>query len=249
MVAAIAEQLLGVGQDPDALALMRRTGVACPHDSPSRIVPHRGQVAENASKPPRSEHWGVLHEHVSRSYLANDAGHLRPESGAGVIKTCSLSRRADSLAGKAARKHVNAASPWSAIKGAHVIPDGKRRQCAVVLSRDKNACGVGIALNGADGSPSEKEAAEDASAGSGEDGKLSQAAIMTLLISQLIQHQPSTYQHASTAEAASHRGPAGEAPSSDGCNRCAAQKMQQLTITYIIDGHADSSPANAYLCE
>lgn len=80
LIALCLSIVFGVGQDPHSFSLMRRTGVACSQHSPSRIVPQRGQVAENASKSARSEHWGVLHEDEARSYFANDAGHLRPES-------------------------------------------------------------------------------------------------------------------------------------------------------------------------
>ena len=52
----------------------------CAQHSPARIIPQRGQVSENSSKPARSEDWGVFHEDEARSHLANDARHVRPHS-------------------------------------------------------------------------------------------------------------------------------------------------------------------------
>jgi hypothetical protein len=63
---------------------------------------------------------------------------------------------------KPARYDINNASPWSAVKGLHVIPDGKRVQAAVVLSLHKNACGVGVPFDGAYGSPSKEFSPKDA---------------------------------------------------------------------------------------
>lgn len=180
---------VGVGShNPDAVSLMRRSSVASPEHSPPRIIPQRGQVSENASKPARSEHWGVLHEDEARSYFANDPRHLSPEAGAGAVNAGALSCRADILARESARHHANTASPWSSVKGAHVIPDRERREAPVVLASHENACGVGIALDGADGSPSEQVTAEDASTSAREK-------------SQLIEHHALACGHPSTSPA------------------------------------------------
>jgi len=77
------------------------------------------------------------------------------------------------LAGKPARNHVNTSSPRSTVKGANVIPDRERRQKSVILSAGKYACGVGVSLDGTDGSPSEEMPPEDSPACSGEERELS----------------------------------------------------------------------------
>jgi hypothetical protein len=51
------------------------------------------------------------------------------------------------------------------------------------LSRDKYACGVGVVLDGADGSPAEQLSAENPAASTGEQGKLAQWSISALEIS------------------------------------------------------------------
>ena len=162
-----ASALVGVGHafpvsrdDPDPVTLVRCPGMVRSEHSPLRIEPHRGQVSENDSEPPRSEHWRVLHEDEPGSNLANDPRHLHPEAGSLSFDPRSLAGGADVLAWKPARYDVNSSSPWPSVKAAHVIPDGKRRQCSVVLPCCKYACGVGVALDGADGAPSKQLAPE-----------------------------------------------------------------------------------------
>ena len=47
----------GVGQNPDPVPPVRSAGMVRAQHSPPRIIPHLGQVSENSSKPPKSEHW------------------------------------------------------------------------------------------------------------------------------------------------------------------------------------------------
>jgi len=124
----------GVGQNPDPLSLVGSVGVVCSKHSPSRIEPQFGQVSENSSKPPRSEHWRVLHVDAPGSYFTNDPSHFHPEPASHSIEAVAVAGDADILAGKAARYDVNNSSPRSAVKGADVIPNRERRECSVVLS-------------------------------------------------------------------------------------------------------------------
>jgi hypothetical protein len=76
------------------------------------------------------------------------------------VNARAFSGDADVLAGKPARNHVNNSAPRSSVKGANVIPNREGREKAVILSGDKYACGVWVALNGANRSPSEQFAAQ-----------------------------------------------------------------------------------------
>ena len=147
---------------------MWRTSGACSQHSPSSIEPQRGQVSENDSQPPRSEHWGVFHEHESRSYLANHSGHLAPESRSFTVDPRALARAGDVLTGKPTRDDVNAPPPRSPVEGAHVIPDREAGEDAVTLPGEQHATAVGIKLDSADGYVSEQEISEDSATGSGE---------------------------------------------------------------------------------
>jgi hypothetical protein len=128
----------------------------CSQHSPSRIIPHFGQVSENSSKPARSEHWRVFHEDVAGCHFANDPGHFHPHSRSLSVDSSAFSGATDVLAGKAARNHVNTSSPRLSVKGANVVPDRERRENAVILSGGKNASGVWFPFDGADCSPSKE---------------------------------------------------------------------------------------------
>ena len=70
MWCALVFEAVGVGSNPDALTFVGSSGMVSSEHSPSHIEPHRGQVSEYGSKPPRSEHWRVFHEDESRLNFA-----------------------------------------------------------------------------------------------------------------------------------------------------------------------------------
>jgi hypothetical protein len=161
-----------VRENPDALAFVwRSNGVRSKH-SPLRIVPDRGQVAENSSESPTSESWGVFHEHESRSNLANDPEHFGPKSAALSVKPGSASRDANVLARESARNDVNNSSPGVADKTSNVRPNRENGQRAVVLPLRKNGCAVGIKFNGAHGFPPEEFSPEYSSTSAREKSQL-----------------------------------------------------------------------------
>jgi hypothetical protein len=161
-----------VGHNPDALSQMGSASIRRRDDTPLCIEPHLGQVSENLSKPSRSEHWGVFHVDESRSYLANDPCHFRPQSAPLALETGTSSCGADVLTGKAARNHVNTTAPRSSVKGANVIPNRERREKAVILSGGKYACGVGFPFNSANGAPSEQVASKNSATSACEKSQL-----------------------------------------------------------------------------
>ena len=142
---------------------MRSTGVVRSHNSPFRIVPQRGKVAEYFVKPPRSEHWAVLHEREPGLYLANDPGHFGPQSASLSVKPVSLSGNADILTGKPSADDINVSAPWLPVERAHVIPHREGREHSVPLPCEQHASRVGSKLNSADGAPSKQVSAQDAS--------------------------------------------------------------------------------------
>jgi len=101
-------------------------------------------------------------------YLANNSPHFAPQSASLSVESFSFSGAGNVLTGKAARNHVNNPSPWFSVKGSHVIPDGKRVQASVVLTRHKNTRCVGVELDGANGSPSKQFAAKYSSSSASE---------------------------------------------------------------------------------
>ena len=152
---------------------MGRSGVVRSHNSPPRIIPHFGKVTEDHGKSSGNKQRAVFHEDVPRSYFTDDSRHVGPQAAALPGDADASAGAADVLAREAPRHHVNTAPPWASVKGANVIPYRERRENAVILSGDKYSDGVGIVLDGADGSPPEDVAAEYAATRSCEQGKLS----------------------------------------------------------------------------
>jgi hypothetical protein len=151
---------LGVGHNPDSFSSVRGTGIDSSQHSPSRIIPHRGQVSAYASESSSSESWGVFHEHEARSHLANGSCHLGPESAALSVESFAGSGDADVLARKAASDDIHHATPRLSVEGADVVPDRERRERAVVLTGAEHASGVVVDFDGAHSAPAEQLAAE-----------------------------------------------------------------------------------------
>jgi hypothetical protein len=152
----VAIVLSGVGNNPNSLTLVWRSHIFRAQHSPFRIVPQRGQITEDSPEPAKSEHWGVFHEDFSRSYLANNPGHVPPKAASFASDPGTFPGCADVLAGKPSRNHVNNSPPRSAVKGANVIPNREGREKSVILSGAQYACGIGVALDSANRAPSEQ---------------------------------------------------------------------------------------------
>lgn len=135
---------------------MRGANVPRSQHIPSRIKPERGQVTEDDSEPARSEHWGVLHEDVTGSNLANDASELAPEAGSLALDAGAAPRARDVLAGEPAADDVDEPAPGQPVEGADVVPDGERVEHAVALALSEHALAVGVEFDGADGAPPEQ---------------------------------------------------------------------------------------------
>lgn len=151
---------VSVGNDPDALAFVRRAGVASAQHSPSRIIPQRGQITEHGSKPPKSESWAVLHEHESRSHFAHDSPHFSPESRSLAVEPIAGSGWANVLAREAARHDIHQTAPWSSVEGSHIVPDGEWFEASIVLSGEEHAACVCVDFDSADRAPPEELAPE-----------------------------------------------------------------------------------------
>jgi hypothetical protein len=97
---------------------------------------------------------------------------VSPHPAGFSVDACALSGTTNICAGKAARNDINTASPWLSIEGLHIVPDWEWFEASVVLSSHKNACGIGVPLDGADGAPSEEFASEYSSTSACEKSQL-----------------------------------------------------------------------------
>lgn len=98
----------GVGNKPDAVAAVRGAKGRSRKAVPLRVIPARGQVSENTSKPlVTSESWDVLHDDVSGSKLANDPSELGPKTRALTVDASLVASDAEVLAGEASADEVD----------------------------------------------------------------------------------------------------------------------------------------------
>jgi hypothetical protein len=156
-------ELNGVGQNPDSLPSVWRSGVDSSQHTPLRIIPHRGQVPENSSKPARSEHWGVFHEHEARSHFANQPSHLSPQSASLSVNACAFAGCADVLTWESTTHNVNNSAPWFPVEGSDIVPDGESWKDSVSLALQQDSPAVRFNLDSTNAGMSEKHSAEDSS--------------------------------------------------------------------------------------
>ncbi len=141
------------------------------------IVPEFGQIPENSSKSSMGKHRGILHECVSRSYLAKDSSKFRPEARTLAVDARALPCRGDVLAGETARDEEFVAVGGEPAKGvaavgivgaesADVVPD-----CEVGEAQREDALAEGFDFDGADRFDAEEEVGEESAAGAGEEVK------------------------------------------------------------------------------
>lgn len=164
--------LVGVGSnEPKPVTLMRGTDIGSSQHSPPAVIPERGQVTENSSEPPSNEGWAVFHEDEAGSNFAHDPRHVSPHPAALAVNAGALAGNADILAREATRNHVNNSAPRVSVKGPNVIPNRAGREKAVILSGGKNARGVWLPLNSADGAPPKELSPKYSSTSPGEESE------------------------------------------------------------------------------
>ena len=124
------------------------------------------------SHTPLSFSWALRNNVWSDGRRDSVSGYSYSDLGIGRRRSIDGYCCADVLAGKSARNDVNTSAPRISVKGSNVIPNREGRKKAVVLSGGKNACCVGIPLNGANGSPSKQLSSEYSSTSAREKSQL-----------------------------------------------------------------------------
>jgi hypothetical protein len=142
---------VAVGHKPEPFASVRGTNGGCGEQTPFRIKPEDGKVAQDTSEPSGSNNVGdVLQVDVARSHLSDDASSMRPEVSL-VIKSGSFAGGREGLARESASDDVNESMPGMSVEGGEVIPDR-----GMVKSLFGHPCceygrGVGVTFDVADG--------------------------------------------------------------------------------------------------
>jgi len=116
------------------------------YNSPLRIEPEFGQRPENNVETPVNESWHVLHEDVSGSNLANDAGELEPEPAPGAFFDArAFPGNGDVLAGEPSADEIGLHS--GSVKGANVSVNGSLIEPSVGHSGAEEFLAVGVSLD------------------------------------------------------------------------------------------------------
>jgi len=104
---ALALLASGVGNNPDALAKVRRADVGGRDATPERIIPAGGKLAEYLCHSPSKQRCDVLHDDEARSKLANETSIFAPQSRALPVETGARASEGDVLAGESAADVVD----------------------------------------------------------------------------------------------------------------------------------------------
>src|SRR5581483_1003537 len=118
--------------------------------------------------------WGVFHEHVSRSHLANDPGELIPEAAAvAALDAGPAAGHGHVLTGKAAANEIDGAAPGRPVEGRNVIPERRVVEAAVVDPGLKHLLAVTVLLHVGDrpGARDRQAEAQVEAADAGEEGE------------------------------------------------------------------------------
>jgi hypothetical protein len=113
---------------------MGEAGRGCWYATPFSIIPDRGQVAENSSKPGTKEAWDVFQQQELASQLASEAHHLTPEASSLAINADALAPLSLANAGVLTREACGDDAGVNPIgsepcggEGSHVIVAGNLR--------------------------------------------------------------------------------------------------------------------------
>jgi hypothetical protein len=89
-----------VGNNPDPVAPVRGADGGSRYTVPDSIIPERGKICENSSKPGTKETWHVFHDDDVGSYLANKSCVLAPQTRSRTFDASALASVGEVLAGE-----------------------------------------------------------------------------------------------------------------------------------------------------
>jgi hypothetical protein len=163
---------LGVGNNPESVAPMWRSGVASSQNSPPSHIPQRGQVTEDGSKVTAgNKPADVLKEYGFRLYAANDLSRCGPHVAAvvcGLLLSCNTERLAREACANHVRKSSVLVSGTGLCELTHVAKDRGGRQESVTNSGGDDSLAVVVPFDVSDCGPAEQVGSKYAAACTGE---------------------------------------------------------------------------------
>jgi hypothetical protein len=98
---------VGVGHDPDAVALVRGAKGGCGYTVPFRIIPDLRERPENLVQSSTAKGADVFDDRVARTDFVDETVVLEPEAAALSCKSCAEAGHADVLTRKSASENVD----------------------------------------------------------------------------------------------------------------------------------------------
>jgi len=135
-----------VGQDEDALPLVRRADFCRAEQARRRRVAQVAKLTQHGFKPEGDVPSDVLKEDPFGAALPNDAGDLGPEV-AGIVGTAAFSGCAEGLAGISGEDDVEGSMKGPGIEAAQIIPDWRRGEIPPALGGDEHSSGPVLPLD------------------------------------------------------------------------------------------------------
>ncbi|UYP67440.1 hypothetical protein OIU14_13275 [Thalassobacter stenotrophicus] len=135
-----------MGQDEDALALVRRADFCRAEQTRLRRVAHVPKLSQHGFQAEADVAGDVFEEHPSGAALSDDAGDVWLEV-AGIIGPAALPGRTERLAGISGEEGVEGSAEGAGIEAAQVVPDGRGRKIPCALGGDEDGAGPVLPLD------------------------------------------------------------------------------------------------------
>ena len=126
-----------MGQDEDALALVRRADFCRAEQTRRRRVTHVPKLSQHGFQAEADVAGDVLEEDPLGEAFSDDAGDIGPQMP-GVINPAALSCGAERLAGISGKHGVKGPSEGSGIEAPQIVPDRGRGKISGALGCDEH---------------------------------------------------------------------------------------------------------------
>ena len=129
-----------MGQDEDALALVRRADFCRAEQTRRRRVTHVPKLSQHGFQAEADVTGYVFEKDPCGAALSDDAGDLWPEV-AGIVDTAAFSCRTERLAGVPGEDCVEGPAKGLGFEAAQIVPDRPRSEVSRVLGGDEHGSG------------------------------------------------------------------------------------------------------------
>lgn len=127
-----------MGQDEDAVPLVRRADFCRREQARRRRVAHLPKLSQDSFQPEADVPGDVLKEYPFGLAFPNDASDVGPEM-AGIVGTAAFSSRAEGLAGISGEHDVESTAKGSGIEAAQIVPNRGGSKISRALGRDEDS--------------------------------------------------------------------------------------------------------------